>query len=340
MPEEGGSVEVVPEIFHAGNSAEDIAMVRNQGLDVDCDNDPAPENVPTEEPIVNIEQEWGWSGTCNRATTAAQNHRPSIVGIHGVTLEVMSMIGMLLIFLPRNYLEHVVCKLTSKKLSTPLTFGELLRYIGLWLLLTKNCTGNVDRKLFWSKKPPSRKSGAPFRFNDLMSGDRFEEITSNLVFTKLEPPAFIDRFWEVREMIYEFNKNMAEVFMSGWVCCLDESMSIWTNRWTCPGWVFCPRKPHPFGNEYHTICCGLSGILFRLEMVEGKDHPKELGTDPKNKRTINLLLRLCATIKSAGKVVILDSGFCVLQAIVELKNRSLCRSINQEEALLAKICTR
>ena len=115
--EEGEAVEVVQEIFHAKNSPKDTAMVRNQGLDVDCDNDPAPENFPTEEPTVSIEQEWGWRGTCNRATTAAQNHRPSIVGIHGVTLEVMSMIGMLLIFLPRNYLEHVICKLTSKKLS-------------------------------------------------------------------------------------------------------------------------------------------------------------------------------------------------------------------------------
>jgi hypothetical protein len=38
----------------------------------------------------------------------------------------------------------------------------------------------------------------------------------------------------------------------------------------------CPRKPWPFGNEYHTACCGLSGIMFVMEMVEGKDHPPQV----------------------------------------------------------------
>ena len=52
-------------------------------------------------------------------------------------------------------------------------------------------------------------------------------------------------------MVSECNKNMAAVFAAGWVVCLDESMSIWFSRWTCPGWVFCPRKPHDKGNEYH-----------------------------------------------------------------------------------------
>ncbi len=36
-------------------------------------------------------------------------------------------------------------------------------------------------------------------------------------------------------------------------------------------------KPNPFGNQYHTICCGLSVILFSMERVEGKDSPPELG---------------------------------------------------------------
>ena len=96
-------------------------------------------------------------------------------------------------------------------------------------------------------------------------------------------------------------------------------MSVWHNKWTCPGYVFCPQKPHPFGNEYHTICCGLSGLLFAVEMVEGKDRPSELESDPRTKKTTNLLLRLCKKLFGTGKVVILDSGFCVLQALIELR---------------------
>ena len=112
---------------------------------------------------------------------------------------------------------------------------------------------------------------------------------------------------------------MAVVFTCGWITCLDESMSIWNNKWTCPGWIFCPRKPHPIGNEYHSICCGLSSIIFAIELIEGKARPKELPFDPKTKKTMCLLMRLCKSMYSAGKVVILDSGFCVLEALIELK---------------------
>ena len=136
-----------------------------------------------------------------------------------------------------------------------------------------------------------------------------------------QAPAFRDPFWEIRQLVSEWNDNMKEVFSPGWACCLDESMSIWFNKWTCPGWVFCPRKPHPWGNEYHTICCGISGIMFGVEMVEGADRPKELPTPESNAKgnTVDLLLRLCRHIYNNGRVVIFDSGFCVLQGLVELR---------------------
>ena len=36
-----------------------------------------------------------------------------------------------------------------------------------------------------------------------------------------------------------------------------------------------PHKPHPFGNEYHSMCCGLSGNMYSIELVEGKDWPHQ-----------------------------------------------------------------
>ena len=75
-------------------------------------------------------------------------------------------------------------------------------------------------------------------------------------------------------MVDEWNKNMAQQFTPSWVSCLDESMSPWTNKYTCPGWMFVPRKPHPFANEYHSVCCSMSGIMWGLELVEGKDAPR------------------------------------------------------------------
>ena len=74
-------------------------------------------------------------------------------------------------------------------------------------------------------------------------------------------------------MVEEWNKNMGEQFTPSWVLCLNESMSPWMNKYTCPGWMFVPRKPHPFGNEYHSVCCSMSGTMWGKELVEGKDAP-------------------------------------------------------------------
>ena len=53
-------------VFNAQNQAEDIALVRDMGFEVDDENEPPPENIPAvNAPPVNggslLEgQEWGW----------------------------------------------------------------------------------------------------------------------------------------------------------------------------------------------------------------------------------------------------------------------------------------
>jgi hypothetical protein len=126
-------------------------------------------------------------------------------------------------------------------------------------------------------------------------------------------------------MIAEWNKNMADAFSLGWIICLDESMSVWNSHWTCPGWVFCPRIPHPFGNEYHTACCDMSGIMFVIEIDEGKHQPLDLGTpefDGAIGKTAGLLLRMLKSCFNSGRYVVLDSGFCVWKAIVALYEKT------------------
>ena len=107
---------------------------------------------------------------------------------------------------------------------------------------------------------------------------------------------------------------MELIFRPGWITCLNESMSRWFSKMSCPSWVFFPRKPDPFDNKYHTISCVESGIIFALEIVEGKDRPSEM---PKPSfhhlgPTIRLLLHLAKLLYSTGKIVILHSGFCIL----------------------------
>jgi len=113
---------------------------------------------------------------------------------------------------------------------------------------------------------------------------------------------------------------MMRKFSPSWISCLDESMSKWVGKYSCPGFMCVPRKPWPLGNEYHTIACGTSGVLYQVELVEGKDTPRQ--APPKQfhetGKTVGLLLRLTKPIWGSSKVVVLDSGFCVLKGIVEL----------------------
>ena len=55
----------------SGSRAEDIALAQSQGLDVDDDNEPAPENAPAEGVAIDTTsnlhgQTWGWGGTCHQ----------------------------------------------------------------------------------------------------------------------------------------------------------------------------------------------------------------------------------------------------------------------------------
>ena len=60
-------------------------------------------------------------------------------------------------------------------------------------------------------------------------------------------------------------------------------------------------------------------------MVEEKDRPSQLGSRKYQEygKTASLLLRLYESIFSTGKVIILDSGFCALSAIISLRKFSV-----------------
>jgi len=225
---------------------------------------------------------------------------------------------------------YLVLKCTNKNLSDDkqLDRGEFLRFVGLWLLMS-SIDGGFDKMEYWSTVPAGDMlSGAPYRFNTWMSRNRFRAILHALLYSDEEKPRYADKFHCVRKLIRLWNENIQEIFRPGWLTCLDESMSRWFTKISCPGWVFCPRQPHSFGNEYHSICCSLSGIMFGIELVEGKDRPKQIPTQCTHKDgpTVGLLLRLTKLIHGTGKVVILDSGFCVLKGIVLLMKLGVCAS--------------
>jgi hypothetical protein len=149
-------------------------------------------------------------------------------------------------------MEEVVIIETKKRITgMQVTYGEFLQFLGLWLYMST--LSGFRRSDYWSLKPVSTREGAPYRFNEFMAIKRFEAIIIALAYTNETPPLYRDRFWEVRQIITAWNKNMSVIFTPSWVSCLDKPMLPWNNRWTYPGWMFVPRKPHLFGNEYHSI---------------------------------------------------------------------------------------
>ena len=127
-----------------------------------------------------------------------------------------------------------------------------------------------------------------------MSRTRFKAFTSALNYKYKPPPTYKDGFWEVRRLIDEWNANMEKKTTTAWVSCLGESIFKWLNYYMHPDFMCVPRNPCSFGNEYHKIACGLMRVLYRMEIVEGKDMPSQ--QPPKEfsdwGETIGLLLRL------------------------------------------------
>ncbi|KAL7460042.1 hypothetical protein ACHAXS_000509 [Conticribra weissflogii] len=86
----------------------------------------------------------------------------------------------------------------------------------------------------------------------------FLQITGAMSYTNNQPPTFEDKFFDVRQMISEFNMHYETKFTPSWLNCLKESMSSRLNQ-HYPGFMYVPCKPHPSGNEYHSIADGDQG---------------------------------------------------------------------------------
>ena len=65
--------------------------------------------------------------------------------------------------------------------------------------------------------------------------------------------------------------------------------------------------------------------MWALELCEGKDHPTQLNNKEFDElgKTIGMLLCLTKPVWGSGKIFILDSAFCVLKAIIELKKKGV-----------------
>ncbi len=181
--------------FLAQNRAEDIARVHAEGFEVDNDNNPAPKNVLgffDMPPVVNgglfDGQSWGWDGIDRRQTAGGGYDEPSFP--HGFTPIGKTYLQLFMHFFPMAWFSAVLLPQTSAGVvdtgTTPVTFGKLLRFLGIRLLMS-TCSGwNVDE--FWNYNTVPRDQEddpCPYNFCAFMSKRRFQCINRYLKFTNI-----------------------------------------------------------------------------------------------------------------------------------------------------------
>jgi hypothetical protein len=220
--------------------------------------------------------------------------------------------------LPVNFIEIVVFKQTNINLAkhghSPMTLQEFWKYLALRIAMSLYSGTPVHD--FWSTTQSFLKPMHNFGQYGI-SKHRFDCLTSSL--TLWSSTNADDQIYQIRELVNAFNHNMSCVFKPSWVLCIDESMSMWSNRQTLPNWVYVQRKPTPTGSEWHDIACALSKVIFVIEPVESVDFVKRF--EDKFSVMAATVLRLCeqSGIFNIPRVLVGDSAFPSLHLIEKLK---------------------
>ena len=155
-----------------------INVLRQNGIEVDDDNEPLPENavqegVLNDTTVENMFGPWGFTGVCYRKEHHQQTDA-KITNFRNTTKETCSVEWLFEQLFPVQYLKEVVLERLNDLLVPQVKYGELLRWIGIWFLIAVQQSAQL--RDFWSRAPIDRYRGAPFRLIDLMSRDRFESI--------------------------------------------------------------------------------------------------------------------------------------------------------------------
>ena len=308
-----------------------------QGIQVDDDNQPAPENSNPQPAVAGAPPgTWEKPSFCPRRANSSfadhpgkwKNHRWDLIADY-------DELALFRLCFPEEWIVEVLIPTTNVELVEKLTLHEFYCWLGCIFYMA--CYNGIqDREMWWSTKPIDMFCGAPFRLNAFITYTRFRDIMAAIRYTNKDVPIlFTDKFHEVRQMIDAFNNHYTNEYTPSWLNCIDESMSSWLNKF-CPGFMCVPRKPHPQGNEYHSIADadkdGTKPVMWRVKIVEGKDRPKRAdgtyafasqfekkGYPP----TVSLLLEMTEPIHRTGKVVTGDSGFCVAQGVLALDNHGV-----------------
>jgi len=212
----------------------------------------------------------------------------------------------------------------EKRSARPVTGGEVLRFFGMLILMTRFEFSN--RRSLWSKKSDFKYVPAP-RFGKMMSRNRFEEIYGCIQFGPCLNDSDVSssqlRWSRVTPFVNAINAHRRQNVTPSESICVDESMSRWYGLggdWSeigLPHYVAMDRKPEN-GCELKTASCGSSGIMLSIEIVQSAMDSQNLTYESELPHGTAVLLRLVEPWFQTGRIVCADSYFASVRTAEEL----------------------
>ena len=185
--EELDQQEVLPaavndELMGQNHSRQNDLVVALTGLmDVDDNNEPVPENIlvpPAPPPPSVLSQEWGHDGFFLQKSNNLPDAKAKLVYLVDTTRNDINL-QLFECFSHRAFMEDVMIAETNKILDQhPLSYGELLCWIGLWVLISM--VDGSNHQSFWSTKKINMYECMLYHLSSYMTWRCFKEILSAL----------------------------------------------------------------------------------------------------------------------------------------------------------------
>ena len=241
---------------------------------------------------------------------------------------------------PLDYFLHLcpnmwknIVKWTNHRIGSRakhVTKSELIKFFGVTFTMTLYPKPG-KRHGYWSTNDSRLFPAFDFGGKFGMSKHRYDIIMQYLSFhdPDLDTVENPDPWRAVRVFIIAFNENRKKNVKPSWVLVVDESTSKWRGLgdWYTDGMPHItkiPRKPEPVGLELKDMCCGESGIMMFLEIMEGKAvMARKEFTDKTSSAGTAHVLRAAASWKSTGRVICGDSAFASVETCICVKKQGL-----------------
>ena len=196
--EEENDAPILLSVRTSNLRSEDMVELRRQGISIDNDNNPAPENVLRKGENTNRTGNWRREGIiCPRKAGNLQNSFAFFRHYSHDAILCMSLLWLFLVMFPEEYIEEFLIPETNKGLIVPMDIQEYIQWVDCWLYMAL-WVGIESRRDLWSTTTPSMAKGAPFRLNRIMSRNWFDYILVALRFTNREVP-YEDGFLKMRQ---------------------------------------------------------------------------------------------------------------------------------------------